>query len=115
LASVDFFTVHTVWFEVLFVFIVLTHDRRPSCTSTSQLIQRRNGRRSKYSKPFRLIRHLDICCEIEIESMGVPQPSRGNEYQRSAQRAAVSLATSLRRTHHRLDLPRMPRPCDCVE
>jgi hypothetical protein len=28
LASVDFFTVHTVWFEVLFVFIVLAHDRR---------------------------------------------------------------------------------------
>jgi len=28
LASVDFFTVHTVWFEILFVFIVLTHDRR---------------------------------------------------------------------------------------
>ena len=29
LASIDFFTVHTVWFEVLFVFIVLVHDRRP--------------------------------------------------------------------------------------
>jgi hypothetical protein len=28
LASADFFTVHTVWFEVLFVLIVLTHDRR---------------------------------------------------------------------------------------
>jgi len=28
LASVDFFTVHTIWFEVLFVFIVLAHDRR---------------------------------------------------------------------------------------
>ncbi len=28
LASVDFFTVHTVWFEVLFVFIVLVHERR---------------------------------------------------------------------------------------
>ncbi|HYR44381.1 MAG TPA: integrase core domain-containing protein [Terriglobia bacterium] len=28
LASIDFFTVHTVWFEILFVFIVLTHDRR---------------------------------------------------------------------------------------
>ena len=27
-ASVDFFTVPTVWFEVLFVFIVLAHDRR---------------------------------------------------------------------------------------
>jgi hypothetical protein len=28
LASVDFFTVHTIWFEILFVFIVLAHDRR---------------------------------------------------------------------------------------
>jgi hypothetical protein len=28
LASVDFFTIHTVWFEILFVFIVLAHDRR---------------------------------------------------------------------------------------
>jgi putative transposase len=28
LASVDFFTVHTVWFEILFVFTVLAHDRR---------------------------------------------------------------------------------------
>jgi putative transposase len=27
-ASVDFFTVPTVWFEVLFVFVVLAHDRR---------------------------------------------------------------------------------------
>jgi hypothetical protein len=32
-----------------------------SCTSTSQLIQRRNGRRSKCSKLFRLIPRLDIC------------------------------------------------------
>jgi hypothetical protein len=40
-----------------------------SCTSTSQLIQRLNGRRSKCSKPFHLIPHLNICCEIEIESM----------------------------------------------
>jgi len=28
LASIDFFTVHTVWFQTLFVFIVLAHDRR---------------------------------------------------------------------------------------
>jgi putative transposase len=28
LASIDFFTVHTIWFEVLFVFLVLAHDRR---------------------------------------------------------------------------------------
>ncbi len=28
LVSIDFFTVHTIWFEVLFVFVVLAHDRR---------------------------------------------------------------------------------------
>ena len=28
LASIDFFTVHRIWFEILFVFVVLTHDRR---------------------------------------------------------------------------------------
>jgi len=28
LVSVDFFTVHAVWFEILFVFLVLAHDRR---------------------------------------------------------------------------------------
>jgi transposase InsO family protein len=28
LASADFFTVHTIGFQILFVFIVLTHDRR---------------------------------------------------------------------------------------
>jgi putative transposase len=28
LGSIDFFTVHTIWFEVLFVFVVLAHDRR---------------------------------------------------------------------------------------
>src|SRR6266704_1828203 len=28
LVSIDFFSVHTIWFEVLFVFVVLAHDRR---------------------------------------------------------------------------------------
>ena len=28
LGSIDFFTVHTIWFEVLLVFVVLAHDRR---------------------------------------------------------------------------------------
>ena len=29
LISIDFFTIHTIWFEILFVFVVLAHDRRP--------------------------------------------------------------------------------------
>jgi hypothetical protein len=28
MVSVDFFTVHTIWFETLFVFVVLAHNRR---------------------------------------------------------------------------------------
>ena len=28
LVSIDFFTVHTIWFEILFVFVVLAQDRR---------------------------------------------------------------------------------------
>ncbi|HKF01982.1 MAG TPA: integrase core domain-containing protein, partial [Candidatus Sulfotelmatobacter sp.] len=28
LVSIDFFTVHTIWFEILFVFVVLAHHRR---------------------------------------------------------------------------------------
>ena len=28
LVSVDFFTVPTVWFQILYVFLVLAHDRR---------------------------------------------------------------------------------------
>jgi putative transposase len=28
LASIDFFTVHTIWFEILYVFVVLVHHRR---------------------------------------------------------------------------------------
>jgi len=48
LASVDFFTVPTIWFKVLFVFVVLAHDRRrvlhfnvtahPTATWTAQQI-----------------------------------------------------------------------------
>ena len=41
-----------------------------SYISMSLPTQLLNGRSSKCSKLFLLIRHLDICCEIEIESMG---------------------------------------------
>ena len=36
LVSVDFFTVHTVWFEILFVFLVLAHDRRRDRTEDTE-------------------------------------------------------------------------------
>jgi putative transposase len=70
LASIDFFTVHTIWFEVLFVFVVLAHDRRPgSSILTSPLIRPQSGPRSRSWKPFLSTPHRNISCEIVIESM----------------------------------------------
>jgi hypothetical protein len=45
--SVDFFTVSTLTGRVLFVFVVLLHERRVSCTSTSRSIPPRRGRHSR--------------------------------------------------------------------
>src|SRR5215467_4884141 len=70
LASVDFFTVHTIWFEVLFVFVVLAHDRRRVVHFGRWLIPRGNGPRSKCWKPFLSTPHRNICCEIVIGSTG---------------------------------------------
>ena len=46
LIALDFFTVPTATFRVLFVrVVVLSHDRRGWCISTSRSIRPRNGRR----------------------------------------------------------------------
>ena len=34
MVSIDFFTVPTIRFQILYVFLVLAHDRGGSCTST---------------------------------------------------------------------------------
>src|SRR5436190_19797617 len=47
LVSVDFFTVHTIWFDILFVFVVLVHDRRRVVHFNVTLIQLRIGLHTK--------------------------------------------------------------------
>src|SRR5262249_37350121 len=69
LASVDFFTVHTVWFQVLFVFIVLAHDRRRVVHFNVTAHPTGNGPLSRYSKLFLSIQFRNICYAIVIESM----------------------------------------------
>ena len=64
MVSIDFFTVPTISFGILYVFIVLAHDRRrilhfnvtahPTAEWTAQQIV----------EPFRLILHRNIYCEI---------------------------------------------------
>jgi hypothetical protein len=61
LVSVDFFTVPTIRFPVLYVFLVLARDRRRVSTLMSPLISRRNGRHSNCAKHFRSIKFRAIC------------------------------------------------------
>ena len=72
LVAVDFFVVPTLTFRVLFVFVVLAHDRRGFCISTSRPIPPRNGRRSRFGSPFRRRRLRDSCCAIGTGSMARP-------------------------------------------
>jgi hypothetical protein len=60
MVSVDFFTVPTIRFQVLYVFLVLAHDRRRIVPSPP--IRQPSGPRSNCGRPFRLIRSLDTCC-----------------------------------------------------
>jgi putative transposase len=50
LASIDFFTVPTATFRVLYVFVVLAHDPDVSCTSTSRRPRPRPGPPSRSSR-----------------------------------------------------------------
>lgn len=69
LVSVDFFTVPTIRFEVLYVFLVLAHDRHVEWfISMSPLIQPPNGPSNSCERHFRLVRSLGICCAIATRS-----------------------------------------------
>src|SRR5499426_2701630 len=53
LVSIDFFTVHTIWFEILFVFVVLAHERRRVVHfNVHGSPRRQSGPRSKLSRRF---------------------------------------------------------------
>jgi hypothetical protein len=61
LVSVDFFTVPTIRFHILYVFLVLAHDRRRFCIWVSPHTPRRNGPRSNCGKHFPGTVLLAIC------------------------------------------------------
>ena len=61
MVSVDFFTVPTIRFQVLYVFLVLAHERRRSSISRSPRIPRRSGPRSNFGKPFHGMTYRDTC------------------------------------------------------
>ncbi len=107
LVSVDFFTVPTLRFQVLYVFLVLAHDRRrilhfgvtahPTAEWTAQQL------RDAFpwdTAPRYLLRDRDRIFRRRLQQAG---PGYGNPG--SAVGAALTLATSLHRTPDRNDPP----------
>ena len=113
LVSVDFFTVPTVRFQVLYVFLVLAHDRRrilhfgvtahPTAEWTAQQL------REAFpwdSAPRYLLRDRDQIFGKDfvdqVKALGIKQVFIG---------AAISVAKGLRRTAHRVHSPRVSGLC----
>ena len=116
LASIDFFTVHTVWFEILFVFIVLAHDRRRIVhfNVTAHPTAEWTAQQMLEAFPFDTAPKYLLRDRDRIYGQEFRNQVAGHEYQRSSQRSAISMATRLRGTRHRLDSPRMFGPCDRI-
>jgi hypothetical protein len=59
IVAADFFAVPTATYRLLFVVVLLAHDRRRIGTSRSPRILRRRGRPNSCARPFRATRCLD--------------------------------------------------------
>lgn len=71
LVSIDFFTVPSATFHVLFVLVVLATTAGASFTSTSPSIPTRSGLLSRWLKRFLGTRHRATCCEIAMRFSGI--------------------------------------------
>jgi putative transposase len=70
MVSVDFFTVPTIRFQMLYVFIVLAHDRRRILHFAVTAHPTRNGAYSNSGRPFLGKSRPAICCGSVIGSLG---------------------------------------------
>jgi hypothetical protein len=87
-----------------------------SSISTSPPTPARNGRHNRWSRRFLGIRCPVISCGIAMRLWGVvPRQGPGDGRARSAHRATVPVAKSVRRAPHRLHSTRVLRPRDRVQ
>ncbi len=68
ITSIDFFTVPTITFRILFCFVVLRHDRRQVVHFNVTAHPTAFGRGNRWFTLSPKIRPPDICYEIEIRS-----------------------------------------------
>jgi putative transposase len=97
LVSIDFFTVPTLHFQVLYVFLILAHDRRRivHCNVTAHPTAEWTGQQLR--RPFPLTSSRVTCCGTAMPSSAMPSGNRCETWtSRSAVHAALPLAESLR-------------------
>lgn len=70
MVSVDFFTVPTIRFQILYVFLVLAHDRRRILHFAVTAHPTAEWSTSNSGRPFPGTPRRSICCEIVIGSSG---------------------------------------------
>ena len=76
IAAMDFFSIPTVTFGVLYVFFIIGHGRRAFSTSTSPAIRRAPGSCSSYEKRFSMNRSPNFSSLIMTLSMAPRFPQR---------------------------------------
>ena len=80
LVSVDFFTVPTIRFQVLYVLLVLAHDRRRVVHFGVTATPPPSGLPSNSATPFRGTPHHVICCGIAIGSLATNSSSKSRKW-----------------------------------
>jgi hypothetical protein len=116
MVSVDFFTVPTIRFQVLYVFLVLAHDRRrilhfgvtahPTAEWTAQ--QLREAFPWETAPRYLLRPRRDL-------RAGLREAGEGDGHQTGALGAAVAMAASLCRAGDRYPAPRVPGSRDRIQ
>ena len=76
LVSIDFFTVLTIRFQVLYVFLVLAHDRRRILHFNVTAHPPRSGLDSNSARHFPLTNSRTTCCGIAMPSLAITSQDR---------------------------------------
>ena len=106
--AVDLFVVPTVTFRMVFVLVILAHERRRIVHVASPTIPQPPGRRSSFAMPSQATRRPRISCMIAIRSSQEWQPPSPYEHPGDSNCAALALsfaffASSQSNVLHRLD------------
>ena len=112
--SIDFFTVPTIRFQVLYVFLVLAHDRRRIVhfNVTAHPTAEWTGQQLREAFPFEQVPRYLLRDRDGIFGAGFTKEVRDLGIDEVALGAAFPLATGLHRTRDWVDSARVHRPRD---